>query len=110
MGQTLTHFYSIDIFGSPPDVAEKRSKSKKSKASDKHISDEISPALQKIIWDLPPSGINHFLSKLLLCIGMPMIIRNNDATELCIMKGQKGHVVGWQGSRGIHGQFVLNTL
>jgi len=41
---------------------------------------------------------------------MPVIIRNNDATELCITKGQEGHVVGWQAGRGIHGQHVLNTL
>src|ERR1700674_1049784 len=49
-GQALTHFYSIDRFGSPPDVAEKRSRGRKSKTSDKHMSNEISPALQKIIW------------------------------------------------------------
>ena len=41
---------------------------------------------------------------------MPVIIKNNDATELCITKGQEGHVVGWQASRGIHGQHVLDTL
>jgi hypothetical protein len=41
---------------------------------------------------------------------MPVIIRNNDATELCITKGQEGHVVGWQAGRGIHGQHVLDTL
>jgi hypothetical protein len=82
----------------------------KSKASGKHVSNEISPALQKIIWNLPPSATNHFPGKLSLCIGMPVIIRNNDATELCITKGQEGHVVGWQAGRGIHGQHVLDTL
>ena len=41
---------------------------------------------------------------------MPVIIRNNDATESCITKGQEGHVVGWQAGRGIHGQCVLDTL
>jgi hypothetical protein len=41
---------------------------------------------------------------------MPIIIRNNDATELCITKGQEGHILGWQAGRGIHGQLVLNTL
>ena len=53
---------------------------------------EISPALQKIIWNLPHSATNHFPGKLSLCIGIPVIIRNNDATELCITKGQEGHV------------------
>src|ERR1700690_1295242 len=102
-GQTLTDFYSIDRFGSPPDAAEKRSRGRKSKASGKHVSNEISPTLQKVIWNLPPSATNHFPGKLSLCIGMPVIIRNNDATELCITKGQEGHVVGWQAGRGIHG-------
>ena len=37
-GQTLTHFYSIDRFGSSPDVAGKRPKGKKSKTSGKHES------------------------------------------------------------------------
>src|ERR1700720_288397 len=47
MGQSLTHFYSIDRFGSPPDVADNRPKRKKSKVSGKHVSDEISHTLRK---------------------------------------------------------------
>ena len=74
------------------------------------MSNDISPALQKIIWNLPPSATNHFPGKLSLGIGMPVIIRNNDATEPCITKGQEGHVVGWQAGRGILGQHVLSTL
>ena len=109
-GQTLTHFYSIDRFGSPPDAAEKRPRGRKSKASGKHVSNEISSSLQKVIWDLPPAATNHFPGKLSLCIGMPVIIRNNDATSLCITKGQEGHVVGWQAGIGLHGKNVLNTL
>src|SRR6202041_2029656 len=108
--QTLTHFYSIDRFGNSPDVAGKRPKGKKSKTSGKHESNQISPTLQKIIWNLPPSATNHFPGKLSLCIGMPVMIRNNDATELCITKGQEGHVVGWQAGRGLLGQLVLDTL
>ena len=98
-GQTLTDFYSIDKFDSPPDAAEKWSRGGKSKASDKHVSIEISPALQKIIWNLPPSATNDFPGKISLCIGMPVIIRNNDATELYITQGLEGHVVGWQAVR-----------
>ncbi|KIJ89550.1 hypothetical protein K443DRAFT_117838, partial [Laccaria amethystina LaAM-08-1] len=41
---------------------------------------------------------------------MPVIIRNNDATELCITKGQEGHVVGWDAKLGPHGQNILETL
>jgi len=39
-----------------------------------------------------------------------LIIRNNDATELCITKGQEGFVVGWQASKGPFGKKVLDTL
>ena len=44
-GQTLAHFYSTDRFGSPPDAAEKQPRGRKSKASGKHVSNEISPSL-----------------------------------------------------------------
>jgi hypothetical protein len=39
-----------------------------------------------------------------------VMIRNNDATELCITKGQEGFVVGWQCYPGPHGKRVLDTL
>ena len=103
-GQTLTHFYSIDRFGSPPDAAEKQPRGRKLKASGKHMSNQINIFLQKVIWELPPSATNHFPGKLSLCIGMPVIIRNSDATELCITKGQEGHVVGWQAGISIYGK------
>src|SRR6202047_3667058 len=74
------------------------------------MSNEISSALQKIIWNLPHSATNHFPDKLSLCIGMPVMIRNNDATELCITKGQEGHVVGWKSGIGSRGQLILETL
>jgi hypothetical protein len=41
---------------------------------------------------------------------MPVMIRNNDATELCITKGQEGFVAGWQSTIGLHGKRVLDTL
>ena len=41
---------------------------------------------------------------------MPMMIRNNDATELCITKGQEVYVVGWDAIDGPKGQKVLETL
>ena len=47
--QARLNFYSFDRFGSPPDAAEKRSRGRKSKATGKHVSKEISPALQNII-------------------------------------------------------------
>jgi hypothetical protein len=38
------------------------------------------------------------------------MIRNNDATELCITKGQEGFVVGWNAIKGPQNKPVLDTL
>ena len=110
-GQKLTHFYSIDKWGKEADHATKKNWGK-SKAAPKlkHLSNEIDPDDQREIWKLRPGATGHFAGKLSLCLGMPVMIRNNDATELCITKGQEGFVVGWQSSKGPHGKKVLDTL
>src|SRR5438046_9059003 len=84
----------------------------KSKAAPKHKheSNEIDFDDQQEIWKLRPGATGHFAGKLSLCLGMPVMIRNNDATELCITKGQEGFVVGWHDSKGPHGKRVLDTL
>jgi len=48
--------------------------------------------------------------KLSLCIGLPVIIRHNYATELCITKGQEGTVCGWDSSEDVDGRRTLETL
>src|SRR3954454_2977110 len=76
----------------------------------KHQSNEIEFDEQMEIWKLRPGATDHFPGKLSLCLGMPVMIRNNDATELCITKGQEGFVVGWQSTKGPHSKRVLDTL
>jgi hypothetical protein len=105
--QTLIHFYSI---GQLPDPAKKGKRGRKSKLSGKHKSKIINPWLQDIIWNLPHSSTDHFPGKLSLCIGMPVMIKNNDATELCITKGQEGFVAGWNAIKGPYDKPVLDTL
>ena len=108
--QSLTHFHSVDHFGNSPDVSEKKRRGRKSKRTSKHSSSAISPWLQDLIWNLPHAATAHFPGRLSLCIGMPVMIRNNDATELCITKGQEGFVAGWTSHNGGHGKEVLDTL
>ena len=45
-----------------------------------------------------------------LCIGIPVMIRNNDATELGITKGQEAFVAGWKDKKGPHGKRVLELF
>ena len=101
--QTLSHFYSIDNITT---VTDKRKKGLKSGPS----LQTIKPEMQHALWNAGPATSQHFAGKLSLCIGMPVMIRNNDATELCITKGQEATVVGWNAIKGPEGVDVLDTL
>ena len=104
-GQDLTVFYSEDTLKDKND--EKKSHNKR---PTKKIT-TISADLQNIIWDLPhSSGDKHVPGKLSLCLGLPVIIKCNVATELCITNGQEGIVVGWQSTKGSRNQLLLDTL
>jgi hypothetical protein len=49
--------------------------------------------IQTELWNLPHSAANkHIPGKLSLCIGMPIMIKHNEATELCITNGQEANV------------------
>jgi len=109
--QGLTHFYAVDKWGKESDPATKKKWGKSEVTSKlKHISNEINSDDQIAIWKLRHGATDHFPRKLSLCVGMPVMIRNNDATELCITKGQEGLVAGWQAIKGPHGKHVLDTL
>ena len=105
--QELTCVYSIDKLGNA-DLEWKRQRSKASKKISANI--DISDDIQQTLWDSSPHSSEHFPGKLLLCLGMPIMIRNNNATELCITKGQEAYVIGWDAIDGPKGQKVLETL
>jgi hypothetical protein len=106
-GQSLTHFYSEDT-----------AKVKDSKSTDKPIwgatvrrVSTISESVQQWLWEQPHSATaKQIPGKLSLCVGMPIMIRCNVATELCMTKGQEGMVHGWRSVKGSRGQEVLDTL
>jgi hypothetical protein len=74
-----------------------------------HKSNLIDFEEQLEIWKFNHEATEHFPGKLPLCLNMPVMIRNNQATELCITKGQEGIVVGWQSIKGPHDKCVLDT-
>jgi hypothetical protein len=109
--QSLVDFYSIDkcvIYEDIPEKVTGRKRRKRVKATEN--STNITHADQEKLWKLPHHATQHFPGKLSLCIGMPVMLRNNDATELCITKDQEGAVAGWQSYVGPHGKLVLDTL
>ncbi|PPQ87198.1 hypothetical protein CVT25_014753 [Psilocybe cyanescens] len=108
-GQTLHHFYSIDNLGVQDGENPKKSRRRAGKANGR-TQHKMSLKLQEALWSRTPCASQQIASKLSLCIGMPVMIRNNDATELCIMKGQEAVIVGWESSQGLFKRPVLETL
>ncbi|KDR75355.1 hypothetical protein GALMADRAFT_42954, partial [Galerina marginata CBS 339.88] len=112
-GQELKTFYSID---EPvvPKVKRKNKPLKKSKSRKdrkKFYLKNISPLVQSRLWDLPPStNDQHIPGKVSICLGMPVMIRYNEATELCMTRGQEGTVAGWESSIGPCGKPVLDVV
>ncbi|KAJ4484561.1 hypothetical protein C8R41DRAFT_769514, partial [Lentinula lateritia] len=104
--QKLTNFYSDDLVsGNADQGAPAKSKNKKRSMS------SISKDLQQHLWKLPTCAHEYHAPPVLsLCIGLPIIIRHNIATELSITKGQRGTVYAWHESTGAFGQCTLDVL
>jgi hypothetical protein len=101
-GQRLTNFYSEDSAN-----ANNNEKKTSGVLRIKEITDEI----QTSLWSQPPSSTDkNIAGTLSLCIGLPVMIRYNFATELCMTRGQEGYVHGWQSRTGKKNQLVLDTL
>jgi hypothetical protein len=110
-GQELVHFYSVDkLSQGDEDKKETRNKPLTERAKRIYKANRITTKLQQELWDLPPAATGHLPGKLSLCIGLPVMIRNNDATELCMTKGQEGTVAGWCSAVGPQGQQILDVL
>jgi hypothetical protein len=111
--QTLTSFYSIDKWRNPDEgKGQKRhGRTNKNLVDPARKKNTLSPQLQEILWEQPHASSNkHIPAKLTLCVGMPVMLRHNDATECCITKGAEATVAGWQSTQGPAGQNVLDTL
>lgn len=111
--QTLQSFYSIDRWKNPEDGRRKevRGRPKKTLIDPIRKTNILSPGLQRILWKQPHASSNkHVPARLDLCIGMPVMLKHNDATECCITKGAEATVVGWQTEQGPEGQTALETL
>ncbi|KAJ7315245.1 hypothetical protein DFH08DRAFT_715897, partial [Mycena albidolilacea] len=109
-GQDLTTFYSNDSIASNAGDTERKPKEVRNKQTVK-AKTTIPIHRQRQLWDAHPCFAGeHIPGRLDVCLGLPIMIRNNDATELCITKGQEGRVVGWQKAVGNQNQQILDTL
>jgi hypothetical protein len=94
-GQKLVEFYSVDTLS--PRAVDKWKWCRCSQAHFKHLG----PKLQRELWAAPSTtGAEQIPGCLKLCVGMPVMIKYNDATEICVTKGQEAVVVGWDDPSG----------
>jgi hypothetical protein len=104
-GQELVDFYSIDRLSSKGVDKFRWKNCEQAKFN------VMNKTLQHTLRNASPSMTNeHIPGKLRLCLGMPIMIRVNEATELCMTKGQEAVVAGWHDSLGPAGQRILDTL
>ncbi|KAJ7304793.1 hypothetical protein DFH08DRAFT_654203, partial [Mycena albidolilacea] len=109
-GQVLTTFFSDDTVAVNAGDSERKPKEARKRHTVK-ARRTIPDHCQQQLWDAHPCFAGeHIPGKLNICLGLPVMIKNNDATELCITKGQEGRVVGWQEGVGNRNQKVLDTL
>lgn len=80
-GQELIEFFSDDASRS----ADENKRSQKSKTKIKMKVTNLAQKLQNILWQLPHSAADK-TGKISLCLGLPVMIKCNIATELCICK------------------------
>ncbi|PPR07987.1 hypothetical protein CVT24_002699 [Panaeolus cyanescens] len=99
IGQQLHTFYSEDRLITSTVKGNRVSYGSKS----------LSRGEQEALWRQPSNTSDQIPGCLKLCLGMPVMLRYNQATELCITRGQEGRVVGWT-SRPIAGHVNRNRL
>ncbi|KAH9855420.1 hypothetical protein C2E23DRAFT_723963 [Lenzites betulinus] len=111
-GRELRTFRSIDSWG-----VERASRSVRrgqlendSSINPVRTSNIIHPTIQTMLWDIPPCMTEQHAGTLRICIGMPVLLKNNEATELCATNGAEGIVHDWQISCGPHGEERLDVL
>lgn len=112
----LTDFYSLDELagGDDPTNRTRRRKRRKRRNNVNVVGEPtlsgLTKADQEALWECYPHMSDHVPARLSLCVGMPVMIRSNEATELCVTKGQEAVVVGWDARDGPYGRQVLETL
>ncbi|KAI0825304.1 hypothetical protein BC628DRAFT_1276715, partial [Trametes gibbosa] len=72
--------------------------------------DSISLKLQEMLWQVPPCMSDHHAGILTLCIGMPVLLKFNKATELCATNGAEAEVVKMVAGKTPCGRPCLESL
>ncbi|KAH9920732.1 hypothetical protein B0H21DRAFT_701913 [Amylocystis lapponica] len=113
-GQDVHNFHSVDRWSS---TGRGKSNSLRQDLRDDVASIEpvqtsniLHPELQNVVWKIPPALTDHHVGVLALCRDMPVLLKHNEATELCATNGAEAVVVDWDAHSLPGGEEVLDTL
>ncbi|EIW61752.1 uncharacterized protein TRAVEDRAFT_117359 [Trametes versicolor FP-101664 SS1] len=111
-GQKLHTFRSVDTWSSE---RTNRSVRRGQRDYDNSVNpvrstNTIHRTIQEMLWDIPPCMTEHHAGTLRLCLGMPVLLKNNEATELCATNGAEGVVYDWQASSLPNGEKHIDVL
>lgn len=111
-GQQLHRFHCIDTCSNKSSLGSlsKEVKFQKKILKSSKTSNLVPIKYQRELWKLPPTLTNQMASVLDLCVGMPVILKLNEATELCATNGAEATVVNWHAELNPHGTRTLKTL
>ncbi|KAI0357519.1 hypothetical protein OH77DRAFT_1398804 [Trametes cingulata] len=112
-GKSLHTFRSIDRWSSTErndDSVRQDQREAMNSFDPARSSNQIHPDIQNILWDIPPCMTDHHAGTLKLCKGMPVILKNNEATEICATNGAEGVIYDWQAQVRETGEEVLDVL
>ena len=105
----LHTFYSIDRLAPDDNPNDYRNK-RRGRRKQANKSQKINTGLQHVLWNLPPHASSNTAGKLELCIGMPVMIKKNVATECCVTNGAQAEVYGWESKKLPDGKEILEIL
>ncbi|KAI0367201.1 hypothetical protein BV20DRAFT_905374, partial [Pilatotrama ljubarskyi] len=109
--QRLYHFHSVDRWAATKDFSSVRraQRAYHSTVDPTRTSDHICAEIQNALWELPPAITGNQAGVLSLCEGMPILLKYNEATELCATNGAEAVVESWDSHvAGTHD--ILDTL
>ena len=115
-GQQLQHFYSVDTYNDK-DI-EKGNGARKGKRG-KNTSPEkgrvrrdnvIPLRKQRRLWSLPHASTHPLPGTLSICMGLPVMIKTNEATECGVTNGAEGVIVGWKARPIADDKYALETV
>ncbi|KAI0043089.1 hypothetical protein FA95DRAFT_1461933, partial [Auriscalpium vulgare] len=104
--QPLTTFVSVDKWKSQT-VSKQR---QRNSTDPRRTSDILPEPLQDKLRQLPHAASMNIPGTLKLCRGMPVLIKRNEATEVCVTNGAEGTVVGWKAVLHNNNKSTLDTV